>query len=434
MGHIYGIDLGTTNSLIGDHATGFLSEIVPSVVDMENGRAGSKYYEDMSAMRSFKIDMSMGVEGLAPRKASKFVLKELASKVTYDKVIDVVISVPAYFTDTQREATKVAAEEAGLTVRGIVNEPTAAAMYIAQQQKGLFVVFDLGGGTFDVSIIDSRFGMYDVQATSGRVIGGDNFDQNLMKYVIKNAKIPAHHMNAQQKMLLQHHCKQMKENMQKCRRSFEVDFTYCGGQKFVFTPEAYTQIMKLTFTDTINCTKMLIDKNIPSVEAYDILLVGGSTHCPFLQKWIIEVFGKIPAALNYDPDRVVAQGAALYASLVESGEIHQQVSDVTKQLSIGLHDGTVEVLVPANSKIPTSTESIFTNPIYTKSLTIALYQGESSFVKNNEKIGELVWDFDEPKQPGDGQVIVNISIDHQGLITFSCNELLKPKKVVKLRR
>ena len=82
MGHIYGIDLGTTNSLIGDHATGFLSEIVPSVVDMENGRAGSKYYEDMSAMRSFKIDMSMGVEGLAPRKASKFVLKELASKVT----------------------------------------------------------------------------------------------------------------------------------------------------------------------------------------------------------------------------------------------------------------------------------------------------------------------------------------------------------------
>ena len=100
------------------------------------------------------------------------------------------ISVPTYFNDSQRSATIEAAEEAGLNVRGIVNEPTAAAMYIAQQRKGLFVVYDLGGGTFDVSIIDSRFGAYDVQATSGCTVGGDNFDKTLVKYFVKNAKVP----------------------------------------------------------------------------------------------------------------------------------------------------------------------------------------------------------------------------------------------------
>lgn len=431
---IYGIDLGTTNSLIGLHATGFLSDLVPSCADIENDRAGKDYFEDMSAKRSFKIDMSMGIEGAVPRVASKCVLKELIRQVKDDKVTDVVISVPAYFNDSQRTATVEAAKAAGLTVRGLVNEPTAAAMYIAQSRKGLFVVYDLGGGTFDCSIIDSRFGTYDVQATSGCTIGGDDFDRNIMKYLIKNGTVPFHKMSNEQRLGLQHFSKKVKERMQREQAEFEIDLTQFAGHNLVFTPDVYKQLMKLTFSETIDCMIKLIRQWIPYDEVYDIMLVGGSTHCPFLQEWITESVHKKPAPLTYDPDRVVAQGAALYASIVEAGQIDAQVSDVTKALSIGLYDGTVSTLIPANSKIPTSMDKMFTNPVAADKLVIDLYQGESAFVKDNEKIGSLEWDFGEQKEAHEGQVIVKIEVDNTGMITFSANELLKPAKTVVLKR
>ena len=150
-------------------------------------------YNNIKATRTYKVNMSKGVEGILPRTASSFVLKELkkrASSETGIDVNDVVISVPAYFSDSQRTATITAAELAGLNVKGLVNEPTAAAMYIAKNKKGLFVVYDLGGGTFDCSIIDSRFGTYDVQATSGRDEGGDNFDKYIVQNFIKEGNIP----------------------------------------------------------------------------------------------------------------------------------------------------------------------------------------------------------------------------------------------------
>lgn len=431
---VYGIDLGTTNSLIGLHSKNWLSEIVPSCVKLETGEAGAQFYDDMSARRSFKIDMSMGVEGMMPRAASKCVLQALAKCVKDDVVKDVVISVPAYFNDSQRTATKEAAKEAGLNVLGLVNEPTAAAMYIAQNRKGLFVVYDLGGGTFDCSIIDSRFGAYDVQATSGCTIGGDNFDKMLVKYFVKNAQVPLHKLNTAQRMGMQHRCKKIKEQMQHLQATFEVDFTDLGGIKLDFTPETYDQLMRMTFAETINCMKRLIDKWIPQSEVFDIMLVGGSTHCPFLGRWIEEVTGKKPAPLTYDPDRVVAQGAALYASIVEEGNIDITVSDVTKALSIGLADGTVSTIIPANSKVPTTAEKLFVNPVASSSLTLDLYQGESMFVKDNENIGELIWEYDQPKQANEGQVIVTVSVDSSGTITFSACELLHAPKTVVLRR
>lgn len=431
---IYGIDLGTTNSLIGLHETGWLSDIVPSCADIENNKAGALLYDNMKAKRSFKTDMSMGVEGTMPRAASKCVLQELVNQVKDDKVTDVVISVPAYFNDSQRSATIKAAESCGLTVHGLVNEPTAAAMYISQNNKGVFVIYDLGGGTFDVSIIDNRFGTYDVQATSGNMIGGDNFDKTLMRYFIKNGEIPFHKMNDEQRLGLQHYCKHQKETMQRLQVPYEVDMSPFYGKKVLFTPENYIQLMKMTFSETISCLSKLVKQWIPEGEVWDIYLVGGSTHCPFLQQWITEELGKAPAPLTYDPDRVVAQGAALYASLVQSGEIDYKVSDVTKALSIGLHDGTVSNIIPANSKIPLSMEKLFTNPIDASKLELALYQGESMFVKDNEKIGTLIWDFERHVPARDGQVIVEISVDNKGVISFTASELLKAPKTIILDR
>lgn len=434
---IYGIDLGTTNSLIGLHKSNYLSELVPSCADLETGEAGASQFENMNAKRSFKVDISMGLEGIGSRAASSLVLKELVRKVkeeTGDTVTDVCISVPAYFTDTQRTATISAAEDIGLKVHGLVNEPTAAAMYIAMKKKGLFLVYDLGGGTFDTSIIDSRFGTFDVQATSGKTIGGDNLDINIMRNFVKEGKIPLHRLKPVDNAALKHYASKMKIKMQKERTAFDVDLTRWNGGIYTFTPETYKSLMKMTFQPTVECMEKLISQWIPEGELFEILLVGGSTHCPFLREWIEESVGCKTAPLTYDPDRVVAKGAALYANVVENGELGTTVSDVTKQLSIGLFDGTVSVIVPANSKIPLSVERVFTNPVDASSLILDLYQGESMFIKDNENIGKLVWDYAEPKEAQMGQVIVTVSIDPSGVITFSANELLKPPKVVVLDR
>lgn len=432
--NIYGIDLGTTNSLIGLHKDNFLSDIVPSCVNEKTGAAGAAFFEDMTAQRSFKIDMSMGVEGDMPRRASSCVLRELVNQVTKEKVKDVVISVPAYFSDNQRAATITAAEEAGLTVHALVNEPTAAAMYIADRKQGLYVIYDLGGGTFDCSIIDSRFGAFDVQATDGCKIGGDNFDINIMRHFMKEGHIPIHKLDSLKRMSLQHFASKKKIELQKQQKNIIVDLTPWDGKSISFTVENYQAIMKATFSDTMTCLKKLLRAWVPSTEQFQILLVGGSTHCPYLRKWIEEETGKTPDKMTYDPDRVVAQGAALYAELVERGEVHMSVSDVTKQLGIGLYDGTIEVLVPANSKIPLSMQKLLTNKTPASKLTLNLYQGTSLFTKDNEMIGELLYEYSEVKDSMDGQVIVTISIDGSGIIKLSAKELLGQEQSIELIR
>lgn len=436
--NIFGIDLGTTNSLIGLHNTGYLSEITPSCVNLETGVTGKPAFEDMQAKRSFKIDMSMGTEGIMPRTASQFVLKELVRQAKEDTgmdVTDVVISVPAYFSDSQRAATIAAANVVGLKVRSLVNEPTAAAMYIAKEKKGLFVVYDLGGGTFDCSIIDSRFGAYDVQATSGRPEGGDNFDRCIMQHFVKCAGLSYSSLKTEEmRTALVHFASKQKIRMQKEMAPIEVDLSQWGGGVYTFTPDTYKSLMKITFGKTIDCMKKLIQNWIPQDEFFEVLLVGGSTHCPYLREWIEETTGRPTAPDTYDPDRVVAQGAALYASIVAEGNIGTTVSDVTKKLSIGLYDGTVSTVVPENSKIPLSMEKVFSNPVPATELILDLYQGESMFIKDNECIGKLRWQFDEPMDANMGQVIVNITIDASGVITFSANELLKPPKVLVLDR
>lgn len=431
---VYGIDLGTTNSLIGLHETGYLSDLVPSCVDLETGVAGASQYENMKATRSYKVDMSQGVEGTSAKIASQYVLQELKRQPPDGDVKDVVISVPAYFSDNQRAATMEAAKNAGLNVLGLVNEPTAAAMYIASSRKGLFVVFDLGGGTFDCSIIDSRFGTFDVQATDGCKLGGDDFDRTIVRWFLKNGRIPLQTLNREKRLALQHYACKMKVRMQKEHAPFVVSLADWDGVDVEFTPTIYIDLMKSVFAETINCMRRLIRSCIPSTEVYTILLVGGSTRCPFLRQWITKVTGQAPAKLTYDPDRVVAQGAALYASLVQSGEIHFAVSDVTKQLGIGMTDGTVTPIVPANSKVPLSLQKMFANNVLANQLQIELYQGQGTFKKDNECIGTLIYNYSETKEAQEGQVIVKVEIDSSGIIKLSANELLMPPQTITLTR
>lgn len=429
----YGIDLGTSNSLIGLHSEGFLSELVPSCVNMETGECGVSMYDDMRAKRSYKVDISMGAEGIPSVVASSHVLKKLV-EVAGGNVKDVVITVPAYFSDSQRNATIEAASRIGLNVLSIINEPTAAAIYISQQKKGLYVVFDLGGGTFDVSIIDSRFGAFDVQATGGLKVGGDNFDKNLMRYVLKESGIKMFRLEDADLLEIQHACTKHKVRMQKERSQFEVDMSRWGGTSVTLTPEIYKEIMYATFSSAMKCMQRIVSGYMQEGDEYEILPVGGSTRCPYLREWILETMGVRIADLDYDPDKVVALGAALYADLIDKGEASTSVSDVTRQLSIGLHDGTCKVLVPNNSKIPLSVDHMFVNPKDMDTMEIELYQGENTFYKDNELIGSIVWDYGCVKEAWTGQVQVKIDIDARGIVTLTASELMKPPKVLVLDR
>lgn len=432
MSNIYGIDLGTTNSLLGLNGE-LLTGLVPSVVDLVSGHAGGSELENMDAVRSFKIDISMFKEGEMPVAASARVLRQLVTESDED-VHDVVISVPAYFSDNQRQATRRAAEIAGLNVVTLINEPTAAAIYAAQNRPALSVIFDLGGGTFDVSVVDSRFGDYDVQATDGCILGGDDFDKALMNFVIKQSGIKPHHFYPQDIKRLQRRCSLAKVSLQQSMNDVEIDLTDYEVGHFMLSVHDYKDIMKQVFAPAIRKAKSVLIESIPQGEGYDLVMVGGSTHCPYLRSWVEAELDHKAVPMTYDPDRIVALGATVYAKMVADGVAHVTVSDVTKALAIGMYDGTSHVLIPRNSKIPVEETTILVNPLECDTLRVRLWQGDSYLTKDNEYIGELYYPYGRVVPPGEGEVIVGIRIDVDGTIHLTCKELLKSPVEVVLQR
>lgn len=423
---IYGIDLGTTNSLLGV-GDKLLTGLVPSIVDLSSKTAGTQHKNNPTAVRSFKVDISMGVEGTLSVKASCEVLKELKRQAGLKGKIQAVITVPADFDDSQRKATMRAATMADIDVIALVNEPTAAALYITSGKKEVAVVFDLGGGTFDVSVIDSRFGNYDVQYSAGDPkCGGDNLDTLIMRYFCKEGKVQMFRLDKAQALELRLLATQTKIKMQQERKAFDVDLHPFGGQTISFKPGVYVQLMKNAFMKCVTLLHRVLDSSLEIGAKYDMVLVGGSTRCPFLREWIAQEIGQEPVPLTYDPDKAVAYGAALYAEMCEKGEIEYMVSDVTKALSIGLSDGTVKNVIPSNSKIPIEEEVMLVNPVSADQLIVSLFQGDSGLAVNNSNIGTLVYDYGETKAPGLGSVLVSVRVGLSGTITLSCKELGKP--------
>ena len=326
-----------------------------------------------------------------------------------------------------------AAKNAGLNVRGLINEPTAAAVYLSNNQKGLFVIMDLGGGTFDVTIVDSRYGPFMVQATDGRILGGDNLDRAIMKYLSKNAGVQSFLLNQETQLKLLIQCAEYKKQMSDAYpNEIVLDLSEYGGYKdFHFTPDNYRLLVKSTFNVTIELTKRLIEKNI-SDEDYKILLVGGSTKDRYYQELLRKEFGeKLAEVKNYDQDTVVAKGVTMCAHLLERGEFETVVHDVTKSLSVSLTDGTCDRLVEANSIIPLSTKKMYTNDIKSDTIHLSLYQGNNLLVKDNELIGDMYYKLDREYEAHEAIVYVTISIDSNGLIHLECaSPLCKPQSVV----
>ena len=444
---IYGIDLGTTNSVLSLYdpkrkKSVKIGELLPSVVNMITGEVGSEQKESLcnginteNIMLSFKVDITTDISGKPSVEASAAVLAELKKYMRYGEK-DVVISVPAYFMNHQREATKLAAKKAGLNVVSLINEPTAAALYYLRESREKAVVFDLGGGTFDVTVVDTRYGISDVQATGGDRIGGDDLNSNIFALMCKECVFLRHKLPEGAERSVIEECEKLKIRMQKERKTIVFDFSdkpFAGAFEsnvFKLTEEKYKNMLDITFGSTVVTMKKVIRQSGYSLDELKLILVGGSTRDPYLAEMVSEV--KKPEPVAYNPDEIVAQGAAWFAYLKYLGKANSVVSDITKALGIDLLSGGVRSLIPPNSKIPITSKVLLRNSMDTDILTLNLLQGDSLTASKNTRIGQLIFHYAKPVKANRGMVCVSINISADGIIALKARESLSDEEVVRI--
>lgn len=424
---IFGIDLGTTNSLIGI-GDNLLTGLVSSNVNVATKSQVKRDVVGEDIVSSYKTNMSVSPDGQLSIQCSAIVLKELArlgSRRYGEEVKDVVISVPAYFSTSQREAVYKAAEIAKLNVKALINEPTAAALYLCKDVKDLIVVYDLGGGTFDVSIVDSRTGVYSVIATDGIVLGGDDLDMAIVQDAIDQCKIPIRYRSKTSLKYLKSKMRLAKEEIQKTKSDVFVELSDYGVKKdYVLTPDRYREIIYDVFGKTISMTEAIISRNIPMCEVPKVVFVGGSSSCPFLKDILKKEIELEEIESDINPDLIVAKGVSIYAEMLNDGKAETYVEDVTKRLCIEDENGRGVTIIDSNSIIPCRNSITVSNSVTGDTLSLKLYQGDSIVAKNNDYIGTLVYDYGREVEKNDGIVEVTVEVSSDGVITLHANEVL----------
>lgn len=424
---ICGIDLGTTNSLIG-HGDELYTGLVSSSVNVATKSQADRDIVSKDIVSSYKVNMTTGNSGKLPIACSSIILRDLVNKAsmrTGQIIEDIVVSVPAKFSHTQRQAVWDAAEMAGLTMHGLINEPTAAAIYVCKDIKDLVVVYDLGGGTFDVTILDSRVGNYFVVATDGDGhLAGDNFDKALVARAMNDCKVKMRFRSADIVKVLTSKMRIAKETLQKTGLTQYIDMSLMGVDgEWKLTKEIYIEIMKDVFAPTVKLTKQIIQTNLMETEKPKLVFVGGSTACPFLKEWVKEETGLEDIPCDTQPDLIVAKGVALYAEMVENGTAETEVDDVTKCLCIENELGMAEVIIEKNTIIPVTEVKVFDNTEDTQYLNVNLYQGDSILCSENDYVGTLVYDYGEVRPAHTGIVEIEITVDRNGRISLSCTDI-----------
>ncbi|MFH1699559.1 MAG: molecular chaperone DnaK [Candidatus Zixiibacteriota bacterium] len=464
-----GIDLGTTNSLVSivrggqpEILAGEHGGIVPSVINIENDRLiiGRPAYNAMvenpertvysvkrlmgKAASDIKDNLdklpfevcadprglaSVKVSGriFSPVELSASILRELKKQAENNlghEVTKAVITVPAYFDDAQRQATRDAGKIAGLEVMRIINEPTAASLAYGMDKlnNGRVVVYDLGGGTFDISILNVENGIFEVLSTTGDTnLGGDDFDNVLIELIKADAKSANYQMDLNDpyvRAVLKREAENAKKALSNADNIRMVLSFENNKFKTSLSRRKFEEKIKIYLDKTIKlCQQALTDAELTTSDIDEVILVGGSTRIPMIKKSVEEFFKIIPHN-KLSPDTVVALGAAIQADILTGGRNDLLLLDVTP-LSLGIETmgGVMNVLISRNSKIPAVATEVFTTYVDGQtSVAINVYQGEREMVADNRPLGRFDLKSIEPQKAGFPRILVSFTLDADGIL------------------
>ena len=447
---ILGIDLGTTNSLVGVVDSGFPilfadkngSRITPSVVSYSPddvpivGEAAKRMLSISPESTIASVKRKMGSKesyhihgkSMTPEQVSADILihlRNVAEEASGENFSKAVITVPAYFNDAQRTSTKRAAEIAGLEVVRIISEPTAAAIAYGLDKMGdksRIAVYDLGGGTFDVSILELSDGVFQVLSTSGDTeLGGDDVDAVLADFIYhkaENKKLSE--ASVEVKILFSNAARRCKEALS-LAKEYELKIPFYDGQKsfeMIFGLDLFNQLVTPLIEKTVkHCQKALMDSGLEKKDLDSIILVGGSSRILKVHDLVEQFFEKSPD-LSQNPDESVAVGAVIQAGVLSGALKEVILLDVTP-LSLGVETfgGLMNVIIPRNTTIPVKRGELFTNAVANqRSMSINVLQGEREMATDNWKLGEFEIEFDSTSR-GEARVGVEFSLDADGILT-----------------